>query len=312
MNRPDGLDKYVQPVNLEQGATSYFSAPEADLDPKLFSGNQLKGWIRNGLLQLLFDFLHEVYRHADTWTHVWIAGSGVSYQWSAARQPGDLDVLIGVDYIKFRRANPEYSGLGDAEISQMLNEEFREHLYPETTDWNGYEVTFYVNPGATDIRSINPYAAYDLTYNEWTVVPSHEGAPQNPVWDANAERDAKVAEEIVSRYSKALTDFQGAQNDSARRNAENRLQLALEQGSALYNSIHTGRKYAFSKSGMGYADFYNYRWQAGKKYGTVPALRSLHGYLNAYKEGTAEENYGVALPDTSTLIRRAATYRYKG
>jgi len=312
MNRPDGLDKYAQPVNLVEGATSYFSAPEAELDPKLFSGDQLKGWVRNGIMQLLFDFLHEVYRNADTWTHVWIAGSGVSYQWSAARQPGDLDVLIGIDYINFRRANPEYAGLGDAEISQMLNEEFREHLYPETADWNGYEVTFYVNPGATDIRSINPYAAYDLTHNKWTVTPSHEGAPQNAVWDMHAERDAKLAKDIVTRYSKALTDFHGAQNDASRRNAENRLQQALTQGSALYDDIHTGRKYAFSKNGAGYADFYNYRWQAGKKYGTVPALRSLHDYLNAYNEGTAEENYGVKLPDTNTLVRRAATYRAKG
>ena len=125
MNRSDGLDRFAQPISLEGRATSYFSSPEQDLDPRLFSGNQLKGWVRSGLMQLLFDFLHEKYRHADLWAHVWIAGSGVSYQWSAAREPGDLDVLIGVNYIQFRKANPEYLGLGDTEISQMLNEDFR-------------------------------------------------------------------------------------------------------------------------------------------------------------------------------------------
>jgi hypothetical protein len=312
MNRPDGLDKYAQPVDLQTGATSYFSAPEAELDPKLFSGNQIKGWVRNGILHTLFGFLNEVYRHPDLWSRVWVAGSGVSYQWSAAREPGDLDVLIGIDYIQFRRANPEYMGLGDTEISQMLNEEFREELQPEMSNWNGYEVTFYVNPGATDIRSINPYAAYDLTHNEWTVVPQHTTAPTNTAWDATAERDKGIALDIVKRYSKALTDLHASQNDASRRNAEARLQLALSQGSALYESIHHARRYAFSQSGMGYADFNNYRWQAGKKYGTVPALRKLHDYLQAYNEGTAEENYGVELPDTSTLLRRAALYRSKG
>jgi hypothetical protein len=43
---------------------------------------------------------------------VWLAGSAVSYQWSAAREPGDLDVLIGVDYIQFRKAHPEYKRTG--------------------------------------------------------------------------------------------------------------------------------------------------------------------------------------------------------
>ena len=165
-------------------------------------------------------FLNDAYRHPDLWAHVWLAGSGVSYQWSAAREPGDLDVLIGVDYIQFRKAHPEYMGLSDVEISKMLNEDFRNNLQPETENWNGFEVTFYVNPGATDIRTINPYAAYDLTHDEWTVNPSKEGAPHNYVWDDAARRDLSRTSDIVSRYSKAVTDLQAAPNDPARRNAE--------------------------------------------------------------------------------------------
>jgi len=310
--RPDGLDKVVGPVSIEGSATSYFSTPEPELDPTLFSGTTLKGWVRNGLLTLLFDFLNETYRHPDLWCHVWLAGSGVSYQWSAARQPGDLDVLIGVDYLQFRRAHPQFMGLGDTEISKMLNEDFREYLQPDTANWNGYEVTFYVNPGATDIRSINPYAAYDLTHNEWTVFPSHEGATQNAVWDEHAKRDNKMTQDIIKRYSQALTDLHGAQNDASRRNAEVRLESALMQGSALFDDIHHARRYAFSTSGQGYGDFYNYRWQAGKKLGTVPALRQLSDYWTAYKNQQSQENYGMELPTTETLIRRAATYRAKG
>jgi len=306
------LGSNANPVRVQGFATSYFSAPESELDPRLFSGMELKGWVRNGILHLLFDFLKERYTNPESWSHVWIAGSGVSYQWSAAREPGDLDVLIGVDYIKFRRSHPQFAGLSDVEISKMLNEDFRNYLQPDTANWNGFEVTFYVNPGATDIRSINPYAAYDLTHNEWTVHPTQQGAPHNVVWDEVAKRDLSMAMDITTRYTKASTELDAAMNDAARRNAEARLHAALMQASALYEDIHTSRKFAFRPEGQGYSDFYNYRWQAGKKYGTVPALRKMSEYWSAYKAHQADNTYGVELPDTQTLIRRAATYRAKG
>lgn len=309
--RPDAFGM-AEPVSIEGSATSYFSQPEAELDPRLFVGHTLKSSVRNGLLRVLFNFLNEKYRHPDLWCHTWIAGSGVSYQWSAARDPGDLDVLIGVDYIQFRKANPEYMGLSDTEISKMLNEEFRNELQPDTANWDGFEVTFYVNPGATDIRTINPYAAYDLTHDEWTVSPQAVGAPHNAAWEAQAQRDRSMAVDIVTRYSRSLTDLQGAPNDAARRNAEYRMQQSLMQGSALFDDIHSSRRMAFSQQGAGYFDFYNYRWQAGKKYGTVPALRKMRDYWDAYQNQMAEETYGVELPSTETLIRRAATYRARG
>ena len=90
------------------------------------------------------------------------------------------------------------------------------------------------------------------------------------------------------------------------------MHAALTQASALFEDIHGARKFAFRKEGAGYADFYNYRWQAGKKYGTIPALKKMSEYWSAYKTQQAEDTYGVVLPDTQTLIRRAATYRAKG
>lgn len=305
----NGLENIAGSVAITGHQTSYFSTPENELDPTLFSGMTLKGWVRNGLLHLLFDYLREEYRHPDLWTHVWLAGSAVSYQWSASRDPGDLDVLIGVDYIQFRKAHPEYVGLSDIEISKMLNEGFRENIQPFTKNWHGFEVTFYVNPGATDIRTINPYAAYDLTHNEWTVFPSKVSAPDNPVWEKQVQKDRSMAAEIVARYSQALTDIKSAPHDAARRNAEFKLQQALTQGSMLFDDIHSSRRYAFRQDGKGYLDFYNYRWQAGKKYGTVPALRQMSEYWREYKARQAEETYGIDLPDTQTLIRRAATYK---
>lgn len=292
-------------TNFGDNPTSYFSAPSDTLDPNLFEGRELRAWVRQGILHILHDFLNLHYRHADLWSHPWLAGSGVSYQWSAARQPGDLDCLVGVDFIQFRKANPEFAGLTDKEIAEQLNEEFRENLQLQTENWNGYELTFYVNPSATDIRTIKPYAAYDLKHNEWTVHPDrNQTAPHSPEWEQIAKSDAAMANQISIRFNSALQDIQSSHNDALRRNAENRLTTAGAQGNALYNEIHMNRSVAFSPGGEGYADFNNYRWQAGKGSGAIDSLRTIREYMK-----NSVRNYGVEMPDASTLIRRAALYR---
>lgn len=157
-------------MNIVPGSTSYFSAPSSELDPKLFQGMELESWVRTGILSLLFDYLARHFSNPHQWTKAWLAGSGVSYQWEASREPGDLDCLVGIDYVSFRRSNTDYAGYSDAEIASMFNEGFNEDLMPNTRNWEGYELTFYVNP-QSDIKDINPYAAYDLIGNFWTVEP---------------------------------------------------------------------------------------------------------------------------------------------
>lgn len=252
------------------------------------------------------DFLNLHYRHPELWTLPWLAGSGVSYQWQAAREPGDLDCLVGVDFIQFRKANPEFAGLSDKEVAAMINEEFHENLQLQTANWNGYELTFYVNPTATDIRSIRPYAAYDLKHDDWTVTPDPNQVPLwNPEWDQIAQKDAEMAHQVHARFTGALQDVQMSQSAPMRRNAENTMTMAAAQGNALYNEIHENRSMAFSSTGQGYHDFNNYRWQLGKRYGTIDKLRSIREYMKSNISGT----YGVDLPDANTLVRRAATYR---
>jgi hypothetical protein len=310
MNRNDALNRVVGTVTLAGSTTSYFSQPEEKLDPVLFEGEKIKSWVRNSILRMLMSFLETKYINPQAWCTTWIAGSGVSYQWKVQREPGDLDVLIGVNYELFRKLHPDDRGLSDTEISKMLNEDFRKELMPTTKNWEGFEVTFYVNPGATDIRVIKPYAAYDLTHDDWTVHPNPNA--QGVVradYEHAAEEDHKKTKEYVSKYSTMITTLQAATNDPARRNAERQLLTLLEQASALYDDIHLSRKEAFSTTGEGYSDFYNYRWQAGKRLGTVYALKTLKDYYDSFKEETAKETYGVELPDTRTLIRRAALYR---
>ena len=292
--------------------TSYFSTPAPELDPTLFEGRQLRSWVRKGITHLLTDFLNLNYRHSELWAQPWLAGSAVSYQWQAARQPGDLDCLIGVDYIQFRKANPEFKGLTEKEISEQLNEEFRNGLQPQTENWNGFELTFYVNPGATDIRTIKPYAAYDLKYDEWTVHPDPQQIPAvNEDWEAVVSSDKNSTKQIYTRFTQAVQDLGQSHNDPNRRNAEIRLAAAHQQANALFDEIHSNRSQAFSSTGEGYRDFYNYRWQAGKREGVIQSLREIREYMKGVKESADKSKYGVEFPDVSTLIRRAATYRAK-
>jgi hypothetical protein len=286
--------------------TSYFSEPAQELDPKLFEGRSLRSQIRQGIVSILHDFLHRSYRHADLWVHPYLAGSGVSYQWSADRMPGDLDCLMSVDFVQFRKANPEFRGLSDKEIADQLNEDFREKLQPTTENWNGFELTFFAIT-SSNIRSIKPYAAYDLKYNEWAVTPNPaQAAPTVSEWDSVAQADNHLASQTYTRATKAMQDLQLAQGGPQKRNAEVALHIAFQQAEALYNDIHEGRSEAFSPKGEGYADFHNYRWQAGKRSGTIDLLKDIKASSQTYSSN--ESIYGVPLPDASTLIRRAALY----
>lgn len=295
-------------VDVSPSSTSYFSKPETELDPRLFIGTTLRPWVRNGIKRLLFEHLGIRYTNPDRWISMWLAGSGVSYQWSASRDPGDLDCLIGINYPVFRQYNQEYVGLSNEEIAKMLNESFYESLMPKTKSWEGYELTYYVNP-QSDIRDINPYAAYDLMSDSWTVFPDkNPELPYSRSWEQRAKKDYDTAIELVSRYTQALSEVRSnASNTAYRINAEKRLQTIVDQAVAFYEDIHAGRKVAFSKIGGGYSDFNNYRWQAGKRSGAVHALKAIKEYKDLNEEEKQLDTYGIELPDADTLIRRAAT-----
>jgi hypothetical protein len=301
------LASMAAPIEMTPSSTSYFSESQVGLDPRLFKSSRLMPAVRSAVLTHLFDFLDQRYVSARDWTSVWLAGSGVSHQWAADRTPGDLDCLIGIDYTGFRRANPTYKTFSDRDISQMLNDQMRTELWPETADFMGqYELTFYANVEG-NISKIKPYAAYDLIKNDWLVEPQVNVAEHRPDWDRRVEADLARTSEILDRYSKALTEIHSATNPAARVNAEATLRLAIGQGVALFDLIHQGRKVAFSESGEGYLDWTNYRWQANKSNGVIQALQKLKDISENAAQSFEQATYGVKLPDTSTLIRRAAS-----
>jgi hypothetical protein len=297
--------KFEPVTEFEPGSTSYFSAPSSNLDPNLFFGDRIKPWVRNNVTRMLFEYLAVRYTEPAKWARLWLAGSGVSYQWSAERDPGDLDCLVGINYPVFRKLNYEYAGFSDAEIASMFNEDFNTDLLPKTKNWHGYELTYYVN-AQSDIRDLNPYAAYDLTSDDWTVEPDPSAhAPYSKAWEQQSQRDYDTATELLARYSSALADIKSAPNDAYRINAERRLKLAVDQAVAFFDDIHSGRKIAFSRVGSGYSDFHNYRWQAGKKSGVVQALKAIKQYKTEVEKSNQLDTYGVELPGIRTLIRRA-------
>ena len=305
------LNGSTEPINIKEAETSYFSKPSESLDPGLFRNDKMIPAVRNGIMAILFGHLARKYSSPESWSAVWLAGSGVSYIWSAHRDPADLDCLVGIDYVVFRQANPKFIGLSNQEIASMLNEGFREELQPTTENYLGtYELTFYVNV-ASDITSIKPYAAYSLTNDDWTVTPSSEEHQFPENWFTSADKDLRMAHDIVTRYQKSLNDISEAKNEVVAANARAALLLSLKQGSALFEDIHGSRKEAFGPYGAGYADYTNFRWQRGKSTGAVQALKSLKETEKLIQKKTAQSLYGVDLPDANTLIRRAAS-QYRG
>jgi hypothetical protein len=169
---------------------------------------------------------------------------------------------------------------------------------------DAFELTFYVNPNP-DIKELKPYAAYNVVEESWTVPPTVMNPPVNPQWDQAVQQDEAMASQIIERYTTALNGVRTAPGAAHRITQEAALRHAVEQGGALFDAIHESRGAAFSGSGEGFADFHNYRWQAGKQSGVIQALKKLKDASKNANEIFATETYGVELPDVSTLIRRA-------
>ena len=304
----ENLAAQSAPITVAPESTSYFSESNPGLDPRLFRSEQLIGTVRQDILGLLFNHLKAHYYNPEAYTHAWLAGSGVSFQWAAQRDPADLDCLVGIDYNSFRRANSQYVGFSDQEIADTINDDLRTELWPQTSHYLGvFELTFYVNV-ASDIRQIKPYAAYSLTDDDWVVEPQIMSAPTNKKWEQLVDRDLAQGTGIVDRYTKALTAIEASKNDAARLNAQSALKLAVQQGAALFDAIHSGRSLAFSKNGLGYEDYANYRWQSGKASGLIPALKTMKEISTKSRQEFESQTYGMTLPDVKILIRRALRY----
>jgi hypothetical protein len=278
-------------------ASSYFSEPEQDLDPALFSDHHLRPGISETLLGLLYSGLREIgLRDPEDWVYAWLAGSGVSYQWSADRGNGDLDVLFGVDYLRFLSTNPDFPRLSRAEVANYVDQLLKTRLWVKTANYsiNGkhFEVTFFWNPETgKDITSIHPYAAWNLKTNRFDVEPNPSPLYDVPdTWEHIADLDSKQSKTIEQMWHSGPS---GAVH-------------ARSLARSLWGEIHGGRRQAFSDIGQGYGDIHNFRWQAAKRSGTVDTLRSIVADADDYDLAQAQKLYGGPISGANDVITRAA------
>lgn len=296
------------PVGVTAGTSSYFAPVEKTLDPDLFDGTRMKTKVRLDLTSAYGSFLDQIATGRDQWLRGWVAGSAVTFQW---RNNDDLDVLLGVNFVGFRSTNPAYLQMGDAEIAKHLNDQMRMELWPSLDGYMGrFEVTTYVNARGWDIGSMKPRAAYDLHQDGWTVPPTADAPQVDPQWELSAAMYHQRAIRAVEGYSQSLTDLQHTINPVGRVDAERRFKMSVEQAINLFDTVHEGRRSAFSPVGGGYESFEEYLWKAGKQAGWIPALREIKDYHDRATQASNLDMYGVDLPDTDTLIRRAAM-RYR-
>lgn len=278
-------------------ASSYFSEPEDHLDPHLFDQTRLRPDIATNLLDRLYDGLRDIgLRSPEDWVYAWLAGSGVSYQWSADRGNGDLDVLFGVDYPRFLSCNPQFPRLSHVEVASYVDEMLKTSLWPKTAHYSihgqVYEVTFFWNPETgRDITAIHPYAAYNLKNGQWDVTPDPHPSQDHPdSWDEIASLDAQQAKNVESLWKQGPSSAVSAR--------------ALAR--TMWREIHEGRRQAFSDTGRGYGDIHNFRWQAAKRSGTVDRLRTIVTDADDFDRAQQERLYGQVLESPSDIITRAA------
>ncbi|MGW1436932.1 hypothetical protein ACWD7M_16980 [Streptomyces griseus] len=258
----------------------FFAPGKKDLDPRLFDGDRMRPEVRQHLLSLLNGFWAPKYGDTwQTWARVYLAGSEASHFYGN----GDLDILIGIDHEALNRHVDAFTGEPDRAVDDRLTDELRHGLNDDARMLPGpdgetgpWENTWYVNPDSYDIRDIKPYAAYDITRDEWAVrpveVPDDFGPEKLPesTWD-------------VFDALKTLIKAVGELPEGVRE----------REGAALYDYLHTDRHSAFGPDGTGLYDPANATWKALDKAPGAP-LQQLIDWKHAHDGVTAKDQENAA------------------
>ena len=124
------------------------------------------------------------------------------------------------------------------------------------------------------------------------------------------DREKTQAHELVDRYTTLRAGMDAMQPGSPGwLNEVTKINLVVSQASALFDSIHSGRRMAFSASGSGYGDYYNYRWQAHKEAGTAQALNALSKVSSEAHLAQQSDLYGRSIESASKALTTASLWR---
>lgn len=249
-----------------------FSRTKAELDPVLFGRKgKMRKCVKKVVLARMDAAVHDVYPDWRDWTRSYFAGGEASFWWGNH----DLDVLVGIDYDRFRRAHPEDADLTDEEISAKITRLWRLGYNSETwvAPWDGEEwhVTCFSNPASYRIQDIKPYAAYLLDDDTWVVRPPKVDKTWGPgsfpesYWNA------------AEGYLKAINGVSEIKDPTER----------AREGAALYEYLHGHRREAFGPDGKGWSDPANVLWKFLEYHPSAP-VEKLVSWAHQWNEHRAQ------------------------
>jgi hypothetical protein len=231
-----------------------FSPGQDTLDPRIFDGDRMRTELRLAVLSLLDGFWTPKYGDWRKWARVYLAGSGASHWWDS---DVDLDILIGINKEALDQARPQNVGVSEEDVCGHLNVEFNRDLETTTLEWHGFKTQFHCNPGSWNIQDINPYAAYDITNNEWAQKPP----VLPPDWGPHAFPDFwwdevnTTADQIETMLLHGEVPFD-----------------QVEEGAAFFDKLYSERQRAYSLWGNGWVDYGNFQYQVLSQWGVLQPL----------------------------------------
>jgi hypothetical protein len=224
--------------------TSRIFGPTFGLDHRLFEAEHLKPEVRTAVMGRLGPVVEPLLGQSwEMYTKVYLAGSEAS-EWTSETLEGngDFDTLIGIDYDHCRDVHLPLGDLDDSDITDMVNAALRTsyNASPWVAPFGGtWDLTGYVNANSYDITRIKPYAAYNISDDEWAVRPPHLpdwSIEKFPEGGENLLAEAEGYAAVVEAISKMPEPFQ------------------TQQGKSLWKHLHTDRGRAFSDEGEGWLD----------------------------------------------------------
>lgn len=248
----DGPDVGERPVYTQDHTWlpegRYWGPNSAQNDQRLFQGDHLRPEVRQDILDRVGGVLGK-YGDWQKWTRVYFAGSQAA-QWldQNGQGNGDFDILIGMDFTEFRDHNPQFEEMEDQEIATTLTDELwaeanvKDYFFTlaDGKKVGPFDRTFFINAHAWDIKDIHPYAAYNVTSDDWAVHPLQ--VPKD--WAATH------LPESYWGYAEALVHEIQAIGQLP---AEERHRMAAN----LWEELHTHRSDAFADGGHGLFDLSN-------------------------------------------------------
>jgi hypothetical protein len=241
--------------------------PTYGLDSRLFDGDQLKKAVREDVITRFGVFCDQHgYSGWRQWAKIVFFGSEAS-EWTDPHRHGnnDFDLSIGIHYPLFREHNPVfYDAATDEEIAHLFTEQMHAELNDPQHQFDGiegtYDQTWFANLKGWNIAEIRPYSAYDVVTGEWIVTPPHlpdwslKNFPEGPGLAQEVRGIVEMAEGILVMPEPYRT----------------------QNGSALWEYVHTNRSDAFGPQGEGWWDSRNVVEKALDQKGLMQMLWECH------------------------------------